>query len=138
MTIHLGDEFGNEYNASNPVPTSIVGSLANAPTATIANGAALSSAVDLVNSTLVAISMPAAWTAASITFDVSNDGVTYGPLYYQGSEFTLTEASASRLITVDPLALMPWRYLKVRSGTSGTPVNQGQQAIVQLWTKPVA
>ena len=31
MTIHLGDEFGNEYNASNPVPTSITGSLANIP-----------------------------------------------------------------------------------------------------------
>ena len=29
MTIHLGDEFGNEYNKSNPVPTSITGSLAN-------------------------------------------------------------------------------------------------------------
>ncbi len=49
--------------------------------ATILNGAALSGAVDLKEMRLSAIIMPAAWTAAALTFAVSADGATYYPLY---------------------------------------------------------
>jgi len=120
------------------LPVTVVGSLANLPTVTIANGASLSGVVDLAQQNTIGLSIPSAWTAASITFAVSVDNVTFNPLYYQGVEFTLSEAGASRQITIDPTALLPWRYVKVRSGTNSTPVNQGQSAIITLLTKSIA
>ena len=137
------DQFGNSMSLSpidnKPMPNvAMIGSLPSLPTVTIANGAALSGAVDLVSQNVIGISTPAAWTAASITFAVSQDNATFNPLYYQGAEFTLPEAGASRQITIDPTALLPWRYVKVRSGTSGTPVNQGQSTVITLLTKPIA
>lgn len=119
------------------VDTSIAGSLANQKTATIAINTALSPSVDLVNSTLVGISMPSAWDTASITLDVSNDGQNFGPLYYGGAEYVILEAVANRRITIDPVALLPWRYIKVRSGINGTTVNQTAERVIALWTKPV-
>lgn len=125
-------------NADGSLSTQLSGSNAQQQLATIAINAALSNVVDLASGTLTGISMPAAWTAASITFDVSNDGINFGALFYQGVEYELSEAGASRRITVDPVALMPWRYIKVRSGKSGAVVNQVAQAVITLWTKPVA
>ncbi|MCM1564932.1 MAG: hypothetical protein NC238_03050 [Dehalobacter sp.] len=138
------DEGGNEQVGSLQlldgqlrVVASQNGSSANSVVATIAINTALSAAVDLGSRTLVGISMPAGWDAASITFDVSNDGINFGPMFFGGSEYTLSEAAASRRITVDPLSLLAWRYVKVRSGISGTTVNQTAARTITLWTKPV-
>ena len=43
-------------------------------TATIGTGASLSQQIDLGAMTLVGIVMPASWTAAGLTFQVSADG----------------------------------------------------------------
>lgn len=97
-------------------------------TATIANGASLSDALDLGTLRPGRLVMPAAWTAAAISFDVSADGVTYGPLYDQyGVEVSISSANAvaSRQIVLDPPLFLSVRYLKVRSGLNGAAVNQG-------------
>lgn len=99
-------------------------------TITIANGASLSSAIDLgtlvaVGARMAAIQMPSAWTAANLTFQVSLDGVTYADFYdSSGTEYSVT-ASTSRTILVPYADFFCARFLKVRSGTTGTPVNQG-------------
>ena len=112
---------------------------------TIANGASLSPSVVLRAGTddkgydlptgcrLFGIVMPAAWTAANLTFQVSHDGVTtWNNLYdANGNEVTIT-ASTSRYIALDPVVFAGVQFLKVRSGTSGTAVNQGQEVILQL------
>jgi hypothetical protein len=82
--------------------------------------------------------MPAAWDTAGITVLGGN---TYGSLanvYDQyGNELTLTVA-ASRSISLDGLeSLLPWRYLRLRSGTSGTPVNQTAARTVKLVCRQV-
>lgn len=121
------------------VSAQLNGSLANLPTATIANGASLSGAVDLSTQCLIGLSMPSTWvTTAVITFAGSTDNVTFNPIYYQGSEFTISEAAASRQITIDPTALLPWRYIKIRSGTAASPVNRSQDNVITLLTKPLA
>jgi hypothetical protein len=101
--------------------------------ATIANGAALSAAVELGHDYLFAIEMPAAWTAAAITFDVSYDGTTFNPLYDDtGTEVSLTVA-ASRYVRInDPARFFAIKKLKVRSGTVGSPVNQAAARTVNL------
>ena len=104
-------------------------------TAPIANGASLSGAVDLNRRGIAGLIMPAAWTTAAITFQVSVDGITYVNLYDTNGEASLpatTVVAASRAIMLDPRAFVGCRYVKVRSGTSGSPVTQGQVSAITI------
>lgn len=93
-------------------------------TVTIANGASLSGELPVGRGcTVVGIVMPAAWTAANLTFQASHDGTTFNNLYDNGTEYTIT-AAISRYIAVDPNKFDSISRLKVRSGTAGAPVNQ--------------
>jgi hypothetical protein len=107
--------------------------------ATIAAGASQSGPVSLGALTLVGISMPAAWTTAALTFQVSPDGGTTWQELYDGAgnEITITGAAGQFLI-LPPFPSYDWRgvnMLQVRSGTAGSPVNQVAQAIINLVTR---
>lgn len=104
---------------------------------TIASGASLSSAVDLLKYSLVGIQMPGTWTAANLTFQGSYDGSTFANLYDETQEVTLTSPTASVFIVLDPAKYLSLRSLKVRSGTSGTPVTQGADRALQLILRQV-
>jgi hypothetical protein len=103
--------------------------------ATIASGQSLSGPVSLGALTLVGISMPASWSAAGLTFQVSPDGVNWQELYDgAGNEITLTAAASQFII---PLAIPSyfWRginMVQVRSGTAGDPVVQSGGAVINL------
>lgn len=93
--------------------------------ATIANGQSLSDAIDLGERRAVRIVMPAGWTAAALTFQSSYDGTTFNDLYDEsGNEVSYTVA-AGRSVRLPVGDWLGVRYLKIRSGSSGTPVNQG-------------
>lgn len=94
-------------------------------TATIANNASLSDAIDLQGCRAVAIRMPASWTTAVLTFQGSEDDSNYADVYTSGGTELQCAAAASRWIILEPQHFLGIRYLKIRSGTSGTPVNQG-------------
>lgn len=75
------------------------------------------------------IIMPSSWEAADITFLVSNSATgTFQKLVFADDEGEVTiKASASEVIALngeikDALEACP--YVKLRSGTSGTPVDQ--------------
>ena len=104
-------------------------------TATIANGASLSGVIDLGGRKLVAIDMPASWTAASLTFQASIDGTNFDNMYDGATERSVTVAASyySMLNIGDWIGV---RYLKIRSGTSGTPVNQGGARVLTLVIQP--
>lgn len=99
----------------------------------IANGQSLSGEIDLGSGVLQHILMPAGWTAADLTLQLSEGaGGTYRDAYDEfGSEITVktTLSRAIRLQTADWLAV---RYLKLRSGVSATPVAQGADRIITL------
>lgn len=126
-----------------PVPSlSDFPPIASSTTVTIANGAALSGAADLLGNSLVGVQMPSTWTAASLSFDVSIDGSTYTALYIVNSsmaatEYAITSPAASYGISLDPAIFAGWRFVKVRSGTSGSPVNQGGARTMTLVVRPV-
>ena len=110
---------------------------------TIASGANITDALNVGNGRLVGIAMPAAWDTAAITFQASADGSTYYDLYdSDGSEVTISSsaAAASRYLAFTS-AMLPvfagLRYLKIRSGTSATPVNQTADRILTLVKRPV-
>jgi hypothetical protein len=102
-------------------------------TASIANGASLSGPVPIGAQVITGIVMPAAWTAASLTFQVSvDDGVTWSDLYdATGTEVTFLTA-AGRFVAVDPSLWLGVSHVKVRSGTGGAAVNQGGARAIQL------
>jgi hypothetical protein len=103
-------------------------------TATIANGASLSNAVKLGRGGVGALALPSGWTTAALTFQGSvDDGVSYQNIYDDGTERTIASASvaASRTLSLDPEDWVGFTHIKVRSGTAGSPVNQGaDRAIV--------
>lgn len=103
---------------------------------TIANGAALSGAVNLTGHLLVGVIMPSAWSAANLTFQVSRDGVIYNDVYDSAGNEKTVNAAASRHVMVDPITMAGAEYLKVRSGTTGAPVNQGGDRALVLVLRP--
>lgn len=106
-------------------------------TATIASGSALSSAIDLKGRVLVGVEMPEAWTAANITMQASDDNSSFYDFYERdGTEYTIT-ASASRYIAIQPFETANISYIKLRSGTTGTPVNQGADRTISLITRSI-
>lgn len=100
---------------------------------TIANGAALSSAVTLSRRPILSILVPSGWDDAVLTFQVSIDGITFYELLDEdGGAVSLTVAAGTvaRITNLDQWA--GFNYLKIRSGTSGTPVNQSGAVTIYL------
>lgn len=99
-------------------------------TSSIANAGTLGGAINFGTQRPGRIVMPAAWTAANMSFDVSADGVTYGPLYDQNNSevnFTSANVVAGRQVVLDPVVWNSVQYVKPRSGLNGATVAQGAQ-----------
>lgn len=108
-------------------------------TATIANGASLSGAIDLGANRLARIVMPSSWTTAALSFQASYDGTNFADLFNKDGEVSLaatTVVAASRSIAVDPAIFFGARYLKIRSGLTAAAVNQGGARSLILVTVP--
>lgn len=106
-------------------------------TVAIANGESLSGAIHVGNRAPVLLIMPAAWTTADVTLQGSQDGSTYNDVYDRnGNEYTIT-AAAARLILLDVPDIPSVRWLKLRSGTTGTAVNQGAARSLTLVVREV-
>jgi len=91
----------------------------------IASGASLSGSLAVEGKDVVAVMMPAAWDAANLTFQGSHDNVTFQNVYDDAGTELVVTAAAARYITLGTAIklLRGVRFLKVRSGTAGTPVN---------------
>lgn len=74
---------------------------------------------------IFAIAVPAAWVAADITLQVSYDnGHNFFDAYDQYDNELTIQAAASRYVILDPGLLLGARHIKLRSGPSGSAVNQ--------------
>jgi hypothetical protein len=107
--------------------------------AVIAPGGSLSAPCPLGAMTLVGISMPAVWTAASLTFQCSPDGgTTWQELYDDaGNEITAVAAAGQMILTlkIPEYTLRGVNLFKVRSGTLAAPVVQTPGCTVNLITR---
>ncbi|WP_425065628.1 hypothetical protein [Reyranella sp.] len=116
----------------------VQGANSTTATATITGGDAtgLSGAVDCGSARLALIIMPAGWTAADLTFKESVDNSTFVDKYdAYGVEYTVV-CAASRAIVINLPDFLGARYLKFRSGTSGTPVTQSGNRVLTLVLVP--
>jgi hypothetical protein len=106
---------------------------------TIASGQSLSGAAGIGDYAVVGVIMPVAWDAANLTFQGAQESSgTFGNLYDEaGSELTVTAAAGRSIVMTgtkkDVLGGFPW--IKVRSGTSGAPVNQTANRTIILLLK---
>lgn len=102
-------------------------------TATIANGESLSTVVHLGQRRMFGLQLPTI-TSAVLTFSVSYDGETYVDLYDDaGTEVSLTVSTGARFVVFStPAKFLGVQRLKIRSGTSGTPVNQGAERLIRV------
>jgi len=102
---------------------------------TILNGASLSNAVPLFGGLLSVIEMPAAWTAATLTFQTSGDNVNFFNVYDELGTEVSSLADAARRIRLEPSQWAAISQIKIRSGTAAVPVNQGADRIlyIELW-----
>lgn len=112
----------------------------------IANGASVSTnEVDTRSHDIVGIEMPAAWTAAGISFlsCFRNDGSgqatslteTFEPVFDgAGAEVTITAVQGNYvgLTQAQQFALRASGRVKIRSGTSAVPVPQGAARTLRL------
>lgn len=104
--------------------------------ATIASGASVSDAIDIGAAELVAISMPAAWTTASITFQNTVDDSTYQAVNdAAGSEVAVLLPVASKNIIFSFAGIKGFGKLKLVSGTAALAVNQGAERLITLVIK---
>lgn len=93
-------------------------------TATIANAASLSGAICLGAGVPLAVQMPAAFTGTELTFQGSIDNATFQNIYDGAVELSVTVA-ASLMVGLPASVLAGWTYLKLRSGTAGSPTAEG-------------
>lgn len=101
-------------------------------TVTIATDAFLSNALEVGRLTPIRVNMPAAWSAANLTLQGSDDdGTTYRNVYNTGGEYTIT-AAASRAIVLDPNDLVGFTHIKIRSGTAASTVGQAAARTVEI------
>jgi len=107
---------------------------ANVLTVTIANGASLSGAAHIGAGTLVGIQLPTI-TSAALTFQGSVDGTTYVEVVDASNTAVSFGATTGALYIKAPADLAGVPYIKVRSGTSGSPVNQGGARTISLVVK---
>lgn len=125
---------GAEVSATNPLPTE---GHYKTVTVTIPNGESLSGAVDIGTDTLIAADMPASWTTANLTFQAAPtlDG-TYKDVYDGGAEYVFPVVAGKCCDdSAGALVMAPLRYIKVRSGTAGTPVAQAAERTLTLILK---
>lgn len=92
--------------------------------ATIANGASETDVIDLGDWVPSAIQMSAGWDTAALTLRGSFDGTNFFPIYVDGSEFSISAPAVSALHMISIPAMGALKFLKIRSGTASSPVNQ--------------
>jgi hypothetical protein len=102
---------------------------------TIANGTSLSGAAAIGSGTVVGLDLPV-FTSAGLSFQASADGTTWREVFNSdGTTATSVGASTGDRLVAAPAALAGAAWLKVRSGTSGAPVNQGADRTISLVVK---
>lgn len=106
-------------------------------TATIGIGTSLSAEVALGEKTLVGIVMPAGWDAAGLTFQATPDDVNFSELQDGTGAAVGFTVAAGIFVAVDPTKWRGVTGIKVRSGTSGVPVNQTATRALILVTRTI-
>lgn len=104
----------------------------------ILSGAALSETLDLGESgKLMGVHIPAAFDGTKLTLQVSADGATWQDLYgpagnVAGGVEWEQPCAAGRAFPLDGWLQTFSRWIRLRSGSAGSPTNQGADRLVTV------
>jgi hypothetical protein len=110
-------------------------------TAVIQNGGSVSGSIDLAATALIGFIAPSEWTAAAMQIEVSTDNSTWATVVqdqYGSATGNYSAITAAAAYAVDAVGLLPYRYVRLRSGSAASPVNQGADRAFTLITRPLA
>lgn len=93
-------------------------------TAAIASGTSLSSPIDLSKGALVYMLTPSAWTAADLTFQISEDNITFYDLFDNAGFELKRTITPGVAVLVDTKWTEAAMWIKLRSGSRVKPINQ--------------
>lgn len=91
------------------------------------SGETVSNGMTIGDGKFLGVSIPSGWeTATDLTFQVSHDGLAWQNLYNDSGVEVAVTVAASRCVALSSVALdlAPWKYIRLRSGTSTVPVAQ--------------
>lgn len=100
-------------------------------TAIIPNGQSESNPIDVDGGVIITLISPSTWTSADLSFLGSVDGSNFFPVYDdEGVEVKIAQAAipSERRMYVNSQKLeklAATKFIKLRSGVNGAPVNQG-------------
>jgi hypothetical protein len=106
---------------------------------TIASGAATGTSIKPGRERIVGVFMPTGWTAATLGFDVTNNGgTTWFPVRDLVSDYTGTEVACTvdvgQFYALNPALFVGGLEIRPRSGSSGSPTTQAAQRILTFVT----
>jgi hypothetical protein len=101
--------------------------------AVIAEGEDLSGSLHINGSIISLLEMPAEWTEAALTFQASMDGENFSDLYDSENTEVSKAVEAGRTYMLPFGSHQPFVWLKIRSGTSETPVDQEAGRTIKLF-----
>jgi hypothetical protein len=76
--------------------------------------------------------MPSAWTAAVLTFQGSSDGTNFYNIYDENGSEVYAVVDISQRVHINKIELSELKAIKLRSGLSGSAVNQGASRTIYL------
>jgi hypothetical protein len=91
---------------------------------TIAAGESLSDGADCSGGSIVRVTIPQEYTPANLTFQASSDGNFYNDLYDPDGEEVTLPVKANTTVVVSAHWTRSIGFVKFRSGTRASPVNQ--------------
>lgn len=112
-----------------------------ATTLTIPSGGSVSPAIDLTSTCILGFIAPAAWDAAAITLEVSSNGSSWATALVDSTgapSGTWAAGTAGAAYSVDLWALLPFKFVRIRSGSTAVPVNQTAARAFTVLTRPLA
>lgn len=101
----------------------------------ITSGQSLSASIEVNGEHVIGVIVPAAWTAAGLSFQGSFDGTNFFELYDMTGVAITIPVVASSYTVIQPTAMHGVNFVKVRSGTSGSPVTQASTMVLTLLTR---
>ncbi len=93
----------------------------------------VSDEIDLQGFDAMRINMPVAWTAADMTFQLHDGDEVWRDVYWDwGAELVIAVAAGLSIELSVFNLLKHLRFLRIRSGTTGTPVAQDAARLITL------
>src|SRR3990167_8245956 len=109
-----------------------MGDIVRERTATIEADDSLSDVVDVSGVLVTGLVVPSSWDSANLTFQGGFGAGALWDIYTSAGAEWIVTAVAGKLAAIDPTSVACANFIRIRSGTAGSPVTQSAQRQIIL------